>query len=382
MMKTHRKKALIAVNTIGFMWFIWDDIDILQGMGFDVIVAGDNSRNEDYTVAEIERRGASFIDIRCTTNWPLSKINYSAFRQFRRLMADHQFDAIICHTPITGLIVRAAAAGLRRRGTKVVYMSHGLAWTKRTPLRERMKYKPIERFGSRLCDAIITINDEDYVQFASMHCPAVYKVNGVGSDISAYKDVAVDREHKLRELGVSKDKILVLAIGTVSERKNQIVIAQALSKVPHPERYCFMICGIEADESIKARIIALSREHGFEVKFMGLRNDIPEIVHVADIGVMPSLREGLGMAGIQMLCGGVPVIGTNVQGIPSYVEDDETGFIVDNPHDADAFAKAIVRLSEPELRVRMAPKCIAIVEKFGQQEAVGHRRQIYNEIFG
>lgn len=382
MMKTDRKKALIAVNTIGFMWFIWDDIDILRGMGFDVIVAGDNSRNEDYTVAEIERRGARFIDVRCATNKPLSKINYKAFRQFRQLMAAERFDAVICHTPITGLVVRIAAAGLRRKGTKVIYMSHGLAWTNLTPKHKRVAFRTIESFGSRLCDAVITINEDDRIQFSTMHCKSVYKVDGVGSDISEYRDVTIDREQKLRELGVPRGKILVLAIGTVSVRKNHAVVAKALSMLPHAERYCFMICGLDGDESIKCTINELSRVSGFTVMFMGLRDDIPQIVHVADIGVMPSLREGLGMAGIQMLCAGMPVVGTRVQGIQSYVVDGETGFLVDDPNDAVAFAEAIARLSDINLRSEMAPKCLAIVEKFGHEAAVGQRRAIYNAVFG
>lgn len=68
-------------------------------------------------------------------------------------------------------------------------------------------------------------------------------------------------------------------------------------------------------------------EKNVRVIFLGFRKDIPEINRCADIAVLPSLREGLGLAGIEALASGVPVVGSDVQGIKDYVVDGETGYL-------------------------------------------------------
>lgn len=93
------------------------------------------------------------------------------------------------------------------------------------------------------------------------------------------------------------------------------------------------------------------------VIFLGFRKDIPEINRCADIAVLPSLREGLGLAGIEALASGVPVVGSNVQGIKDYVIDGKTGYLC-SPRDADAFADKIQLLSDKEARFSMRKACV------------------------
>ena len=66
--------------------------------------------------------------------------------------------------------------------------------------------------------------------------------------------------------------------------------------------------------------------------------DIPEITAISDIGVIPSIREGLGLAGVQSLAAGVPVIGSSVQGIKDYIVDGKDGYLC-APFDDTAFAE-------------------------------------------
>lgn len=66
-------------------------------------------------------------------------------------------------------------------------------------------------------------------------------------------------------------------------------------------------------------------EKNVRVIFLGFRKDIPEINRCADIAVLPSLREGLGLAGIEALASGVPVVGSDVQGIEREKDCSEEG---------------------------------------------------------
>lgn len=67
---------------------------------------------------------------------------------------------------------------------------------------------------------------------------------------------------------------------------------------------------------------------------------IPQLLSAADVLVLPSYREGLGLVCVEALACGVPVIATNVGGIPEVIKDGETGLLV-SPGDVQALEKAL-----------------------------------------
>lgn len=359
-----------------------EDIDILRGLGYkDITVSADNRANEDHTLNELKRRGVKFVDIWCDFKTPISKNNINCYKQYRNLIKKEKFDAIICHTPIVGAIVRIAARKLRHQGTKVIYMSHGLSWNKASTANRKLKFMPIEAFCSRMCDAIITINSEDYNEVSKFRSTNVYKIDGIGTNIEAYKQGIKDRKAKRAELGVYDDRTLVLAIGRLSPQKNHSVIIEALSLLENKDRYVYVICGRAVGESgIESKMRQLAAEKGIDVIFAGFRRDIAEVVHCADIGVIPSLIEGLGLGGVQQMCAGVPMVGTAVQGIKDYIIDSVTGFTVADPYDAKSFAEGIKKLSDPLLRQSMRQSCIDITERFSKEKSMAARVRIYNEV--
>lgn len=379
-----QKKALIAVNYIGFLHFLWDDIDLLNQRGYKVYAIGDNRKNETHTLEMLMQKHVSFVDARIDSKSPLTGTNMAYYRQVRRLLKGHHFSLIHCHTPIVGLFVRLAARNYRRRegghGLKVIYTTHGLAYTHLSSKKEYLIYHSIEAFASRLTDAIITINYEDYDNAKKLHCKNVYHINGVGVDIQKYSDVVIDKNEYRKQNGIPNDKLLILSVGELSSRKNHAIIVDALAQLEDKEKYVFGICGrsmagIGTHEMIQKK----ADEKGVNVLFLGYRNDIPQLVHCADIGAIPSIREGLGLAGIQTLCAGVPLVGSDVQGIREYVIDGKTGFLC-NPYDATSFAKAIEKLSDKEYRDSMKDSCMEVAKKFDKSVSIAQRKTIYDEI--
>jgi glycosyltransferase involved in cell wall biosynthesis len=73
------------------------------------------------------------------------------------------------------------------------------------------------------------------------------------------------------------------------------------------------------------------------VFFLGLRQDIPRILAMLDVFVLPSLSEGLSMAILEAMIAGKPVVATRVGGNPELVLDGETGFLVP-PRDSQTLA--------------------------------------------
>lgn len=374
------KKVLILANTGGFFSFLLSDIDLLMEKGYTVRVAanGKNHKWQD-TADALAERSLELIQIDFDGRNPLSRSNLTAYRQVKQLLQSESFDLIHCHTPVSGLIARIAARKYRRKGTKVLYTSHGFAFTKHVPWKQRFAFRTIEMLGSMMCDGIITINHEDYASAKKMCCKNVFYIPGVGVNLEKYHNVSIDRAAYRESLGIEPDKIMVLAVGEICERKNHRVVVEALGRIADKQRYIFAICGSGADSDEGQKIQKLAGELGVDLRLLGFRHDIPEVMHCSDIGVIPSIREGLGLAGIQSLCAQIPTVGSNVQGIRDYIVDGENGFLCE-PYDAKAFAEKIQVLSISELRSKLAGNCLRYVQKFDMENSRKCREEIYRMI--
>lgn len=375
------KNALIVANTIGMFHFLWTDIDILNQMGYKVYALADNRAGEEHTLRIMEDKNVSFIDCRIDSNSMLSRNNRAFYSQLRQLLASIDFSLVHCHTTAVGLFARIAARKYRKRGMRVIYTTHGLPFSPILSKKTFLVCHTLEKFASRFCDAIITVNHQDYGYMSAMHCRNVFLINGVGLDCARFTDVAVDRAAYRRQVGVPEDKIAVLAVGRLVYYKNQSIIVKALSQLPDKDRYVFVVCGHETTSDPVARdLVELSRASGVQTVFVGFHSDMPQLIAAcADIGVMPSLREGLGMAGLEMMCEGVPVVGSDVQGIREYLVDGKTGFMC-NPFSVDDFARGISRLSDAELRRSMASDCRQMAARFDISISVAQRKAIYEQI--
>lgn len=376
-----RKKALVVTNLLGFVGFLWGDIRTLQSLGYEVtfVAEGDLSKNQE-SQKEFQSIGVRYIPVQMSSKNPLAKQNLQAYKDIKRILGQDRFDLVHCHTPIAGFITRLAARKDRKNGTKVFYTTHGFAFTRYSSAKQWLVYFSIEKFASRFCDAIITINDEDYENAQKMCCSNVRKINGVGVDTARYHDIAVDVVEYREKLGLPTDKIMILSVGELSERKNHQIIIKALGELPAKSDYIYVICGKEVGNSgIAARLKQLAQENGVELYLLGHRNDIPQIMRCSDIGAIPSVREGLGFAGIESLCVEVPLVGTRVQGIKEYIIDGVNGYLCD-PFDAHGYAKAISKLSDEQHRRELKNNCYSVAQKFDISVSRSQMMEIYTTL--
>jgi len=111
-----------------------------------------------------------------------------------------------------------------------------------------------------------------------------------------------------------------------------------MSKLGNPKVH-YAIAGV-GDK--KDYLLALAKELGVseQLHLLGYRKDIPELNHSADLFCFPSLREGLGVAAIEAMACGLPLITSDVHGINDYSINGETGLKC-SPNDVDGFSKAI-----------------------------------------
>lgn len=377
------KKALIVSALAGFIvTFLEHDIETLQSMGYEVHCAGNASnKNPIENENSFLEMGTVFHQVDFSSKSPLSRDSLKAFKEIKQLLKEEKFDLVHCHTPIAGAITRIAAIPYRKRveGITVIYTSHGFYFHKGSNKKSWVVYYTIEKAMSALCDAIITINTEDYETAKKMWCKKVFHINGVGCDTEKYRNVQIDREVYRKSLGVEPGQIMILDIGELSPRKNHKTIINAVAKLNN-KNVALVICGkaISASGTFESLKTAAEEGHA-NVIFAGHRMDIPMLCQCADFGVLASTREGLGLAGIEMMSAGLPLVTSNVHGIKDYMTDGKTGFMCD-PYDVDAFAAGIEKLCDPKIRDSFRDNCVASASRFDVSVSVEQMKKIYSEL--
>ena len=380
------KKVLIVASVISFIeWFNKENVDFLNkelgcevhiACNFDYMKDTDETRTKKY-IEKIQEEGIIIHNIRFARS-PLSKQNIRAYKELKKLINTENFNLIHCHTPTVSMLTRLAAKRARKKGSVVMYTCHGFHFHNSSSKKNWLMYYPIEKFLSRYCDYLVTINNEDFNRAKTFHCKNVRYIPSVGVDINKIKDLKVDKNKKREEIGAPKDKILIFSAGELIERKNHEVIIKALGKLNDKNIY-YAIAG---KGPLKDYLSNLIEKLGIadRVFFLGFRTDVFELYHVADISAFPSKIEGLGLAGVEAMAAGVPLVSSNVHGILDYVIDGKTGYAI-SPKDVDGYATAIKKLADDSvLRERMKEDCLKAVEPFEIHNALNVMWNIYKEI--
>ena len=376
------KNILIVTALNGFIRaFLLDDIRILQTMGYKIHCAA-NIDGDDYSEQEIndyyKKINVVFHNISFSSHNPLDKKNLMAYKQIKNLLKENDFKAIHIHTPIPGVLCRMAIAKQKKQYV-ILYTTHGFYFHSGSSIKNKIIFRGIESVMSRFTDAIVTINREDFANAKKMHCNKVYYINGVGVDTRKYHERLENREEYRKKIGINKNDIAILSVGELSKRKNHQIIIKALHIINDP-KYVYVVCGkIVQGEGTYNELKKMAEDLNVRIIFLDYRTDIPQIAHSCDIGALPSVREGLGLAGIEMMAAGLPLVASNVHGIKDYVIDGITGFTV-NPYDSEGFSKIIKKLSDSGLRKEMKSNCIAKAEEFNMESSHLQRMRIYSEM--
>jgi glycosyltransferase involved in cell wall biosynthesis len=154
-----------------------------------------------------------------------------------------------------------------------------------------------------------------------------------------------------RELELSPDRPVVSLVGEVGWRKGQEILLQAARRLhaDHPAAVFLIVGEGEGQAALQTQSGRLGLDVG-TVRFLGFREDVPDILADTDILVLPSRSEGFPNALLEGMALACPVVATAVDGIPELVLPERTGALVP-VHDTDAFTMAVGRLlDDPALR--------------------------------
>ena len=119
---------------------------------------------------------------------------------------------------------------------------------------------------------------------------------------------------------------------------------------------------------------------GAEVELIGESQDVVGLLSVSDLFLLPSLQESFGLSALEAMACGVPVVASNVGGLPEVVVDGVTGFM-HPPDDVESMAESAVRiLSNPALHARMAAEGVRVAtDNFSSDRIVPQYEAVYEQ---
>jgi glycosyltransferase involved in cell wall biosynthesis len=241
--------------------------------------------------------------------------------------------------------------------------------------RKNPLYNLITRYALRKAD-YITATGPRLGEATTKYAPKAKKINIIpyGIDLKVFSPN--------RRLRGDKE----LTIGAIRHLKSvhgldYLLRAMPMVSAQHPGTRLLLV----GDGPQRSYLEGLAQSLGIsdQVQFGGNvpHQKVPSYLESIDIFVMPSISEGLGVAAIEASAMGIPVVASNVGGVPDAVIDGETGFLVP-PKDSAAIATAIIELVEkPKLRLRMGQAGRKFVaENYEWDENAARMEKLYYSI--
>ncbi len=304
-----------------------------------------------------------------------------------------RYDVYHAHYWLSGWVARELQA---QQPAPIVAMFHTLgAMKNRVALdaadRETERRIEIEREIMHLAHCIVAATPRDREQMIELYDAPRENIIVIppGVDLNLFKP----RPAGLEKVFGLKDNRSVLFVGRIDPVKGIDTWFKAMALLVAEEptlrnKLCVCLIGGDVDEEEPddelARLQALKDELGIGdlVMFMGKRaqETLPDYYASADVVVMPSRYESFGMAALEAMACGAPVVASDVGGLSFIVRDGETGFLVPEG-DARAMADCLGRLlRDPALRARLGTRGVEVAREYAWARIADRIEEVYASV--
>ncbi|WCO65857.1 glycosyltransferase family 4 protein [Iamia majanohamensis] len=339
-------------------------------------------------VAGLEGAGIPHIALRHATRAMAPAEDALALAELVRLFRRLRPDVVHTHTPKPGWYGRPAA---RLAGVPaVVNTVHGIYASPADTWRRRLPVYALERGAAAFSDAELVQNPEDVETLRRLRVPdRRLHLLGNGVDLDRFSRRAVDPAAVARvraELAGTDDPevVVVGAVGRLVWEKGlaELVEAATSLRASSPHVVVAVVGPPEADKADGLRAEDLPGiEARSGVRFVGARDDMPEVYAAMDAYVLASHREGYPRSAMEAAAMGLPVVATDIRGCRQVVDDGVTGTLVP-VRDGPALARALAALAgDAGTRRAMGAAAVARAhEHFDQARLVEITLRCYRDL--
>jgi len=230
------------------------------------------------------------------------------------------------------------------------------------------------------CFVAVSEADRSHLVRAGVSPAAVHVIHP-GIDVDRFAPRGADPARRLAAraaLGLDRDRPTVLVPARLHPMKRHVDLLAALPDLAARVPDVLVLCA--GGGPLERALTALAASAGLagHVRFLGSRDDMPDLLSAADAVALPSRAEGMPAALVEAMVAGRCVVATAVGGVPEIVADGATGRLVP-PSDTAALARALAEvLADPAAREAMAARAGAwATGRFGMARATREMERIY-----
>ena len=203
-----------------------------------------------------------------------------------------------------------------------------------------------------------------------------------GVDTEQFRRIPSEVGHSLRQSLGLEGKFVWLAVGRFEIAKDYPNMLRGFARVR--ERFPQAVLLLVGRGSLQSETERLAQSPGLGggVRFLGVRDDVVQVMSAADGYVMSSAWEGMPMVLLEAAAAGLPIVTTRVGGNHEVVRDGESGFVVP-PRDHEALGRAMLRLmelSETERRAMGDRGREVIRAHYGLNRVVERWEELYRDV--
>lgn len=264
-----------------------------------------------------------------------SALDLRAAGKIARIIRDEDYRIIHCHTPRTAMIGRLAAA---RAGVPMIYHVHSPTSRDSTRRLRNWLNTKMERWSLRRAEKLIAVSAS-----LGRHMQA----EGFDPQRITVVPNGVPQVAELPQRSAPSGVWTLGAVALFRPRKGMEVLLDAIADL-HQRGVSVELRAVgpfetaDYERDIKGRVSRLGIEH--LVHWIGFTRDVDAELDKMDLFVLPSLfGEGLPMVVLEAMAAGIPVVGTDVEGVPEAIRDGLDGVIA-KASDADDLARSIRRI--------------------------------------
>ena len=334
-----------------------------------ILLSLDKDKFEPYLLL-FEENGIFYEEVAENERITLLKLK-TRFRRFNpfllfeviRLLKQHNIDVVHTHLYKSNLYVRLAAAICKC--SRVIFHEHGGILEK--PLRHRISEAVLQ-----FCT--------DYFIFISSHDRDYFSKHSWLSErrrmVVLPNPCIIDGPRPTPRIS-SQIKTIGM-VGQLNQMKGHLFCLQALTMLK--DEGMNLEVYLVGDGAERGHLEEFCRDNGITAHFPGNVHDVSNYYEKFDVFIHPSLSEGFGMVIVEAMSFGLPVIATNVGGIPEIISNGQNGLLVDSSS-AESIKEALaLLLSDEAMRRRLSENALSTYsEKYTFRNYIQRLESIYSE---
>jgi glycosyltransferase involved in cell wall biosynthesis len=294
-------------------------------------------------------------------------IRAGSIRTLRDRLRNQRFDIVHAHDAKAQTISFRASLGLPVRRVA----SRQVAFEPRHPLIHRWKY-------SLTCHGVIAVSQAVRQVLIDAGVPEAHiEVIEPGIEMPKQLPDVQQRVKARARWGFASDELVIGHVAAFTHEKGQDVALQAALLIASELPRARMLLAGDGPERSKPEMVALAGQTSGVAQLPGFIDDLDEFYAALDLFIMPSRSEAWGLTALRAMAFGLPVIASNVGGLPDMVEHGKSGWLV-RPESPEALAEAIIdAASDPARLAEFGRNARARAERFSIGRTVERTEQFY-----